>query len=188
VGVHNQARKGLSHEQKPLHFMHSDRLHFLTLTALHWTPIFTTARNRPDTLLLAIIPNKPSLNLCAYVILKNHLHRLAQSPQLDQDIARFKSFTARSLITYLQENNVKTILDQLAFYKKAHKKNRPLQFWQEGSHPEPIQNKAMTRQKIEYIHHNPVKRGYVDMAEHWRYFSARNYAEAEGLINLCKLW
>ena len=32
------------------------------------------------------------------------------------------------------------------------------------------------RQKLDYIHHNPVKRGYVDQPEHWRYSSARNYA------------
>jgi len=30
-------------------------------------------------------------------------------------------------------------------------------------------------QKIEYIHNNPVKRGYVDEAVHWRYSSARDY-------------
>ena len=34
-------------------------------------------------------------------------------------------------------------------------------------------------QKIEYIHHNPVKRGYVDLAEYWRYSSARNYLGGE---------
>ncbi len=37
------------------------------------------------------------------------------------------------------------------------------------------------RQKLEYIHQNPVKRGYVDVAEHWRYSSARRYAGEEGL-------
>jgi len=33
----------------------------------------------------------------------------------------------------------------------------------------------MLRQKIEYIHHNPVRRGYVDEAANWIYSSARNY-------------
>jgi len=31
-------------------------------------------------------------------------------------------------------------------------------------------------QKLEYMHNNPVKRGYVDEPVHWRYSSARNYA------------
>jgi hypothetical protein len=46
----------------------------------------------------------------------------------------------------------------------------------------------MMRQKIEYIHHNPVKRGYVDDDVHWRYSSARNYAGQEGLLKIDTGW
>jgi hypothetical protein len=42
----------------------------------------------------------------------------------------------------------------------------------------------MLRQKLEYIHANPVRRGYVDRAEEWRYSSARNYAGEAGLIEI----
>ncbi|MBT3260233.1 MAG: transposase, partial [Deltaproteobacteria bacterium] len=127
---------------------------------------------------------KDGLKLYAYIILENHLHLIAQSGQLDRDMARFKSYTARELIRFLKENKVKTILDQLAFYKKAHKRDRAYQFWQEGVHPEWIQNEIIMRQKIEYIHQNPVKRGYVDKPEHWRYSSARNYLGEPGLIGV----
>jgi len=34
------------------------------------------------------------------------------------------------------------------------------------------------------IHWNPVKRGYVDKPEHWRYSSARNYLGESGLIEI----
>ena len=44
------------------------------------------------------------------------------------------------------------------------------------------------RQKIEYIHFNPVKRGYVDEPEHWRYSSARDYAGIAGLPEVCNTW
>ena len=128
------------------------------------------------------------LKVYAYVILENHLHLVLQSQQLDKDLARFKSYTARKLIRYLIAHNVKTILDQLAFYKKAHKGDRAYQFWQEGVHPELIQGIEMMQQKVEYIHSNPVKRGYVDDAEHWRYSSARDYADGKGLLEICKQW
>lgn len=42
--------------------------------------------------------------------------------------------------------------------------------------------------KINYIHQNPVKRGYVDEAVHWRYSSARDWEEIEGLIRIEKFW
>jgi len=79
-------------------------------------------------------------------------------------------------------------LEQLAFYKKTHKTDRAYQFWQEGVHPEWIQNEEMMRQKIAYIHRNPVERGYVDQAEHRRYSSARNYQGMDGLLEVCKQW
>ena len=158
----------------------------MTLTVLHWIPIFT----RPDTVNILFESfrylTREGLRIYAYVILENHLHLVAQSEQIDSDIARFKSYTSRKLLLYLQEKNVKNILEQLAFYKKAHKGDRTYQFWQEGVHPELIQGEEMMRQKIEYIHQNPVKRGYVDEAVHWRYSSARDYAGSSGLLEICR--
>ena len=92
------------------------------------------------------------------------------------------------LIQFLIEKNVKTILDQLAFYKKAHKSDRAYQFWQEGVHPECIHGAEMMCQKVEYIHNNPVVRGYVDRPEHWRYSSARSYLGMQGLLEVCTEW
>ena len=162
--------------------------HFITLTVLHWIPAFT----RPETVEIIFgslrFLMKDGMQVFAYVILENHLHLVVQSSALDRDITRLKSFTAKRLIAYLDENNISRILEQLAFYKKAHKGDRAYQFWQEGVHPEWIQNEAMMRQKVEYIHQNPVKRGYVDVAEHWRYSSARNYAGKEGLLKVNRCW
>ena len=92
------------------------------------------------------------------------------------------------MIEYFGDHNVHQILEQLAFYKKAYKGDRAYQFWQEGLHPEWIQNDEMLKQKISYIHENPVKRGYVDLAEHWRYSSARDYAGVQGLIEVHQQW
>jgi len=162
--------------------------HFVTCTVLHWIPVFT----RPATVEILLDSLRflmnDGLKLYAYVILENHLHMVVQSDDLNRDLARFKSYTSKKLISYLAENNVRQILDQLAFYKKAHKSDRAYQFWQEGSHPEWVQHEAMMRQKVEYIHQNPVKRGYVDQPEHWRYSSARNYAGQDGLLDVCRQW
>ncbi|OOF10103.1 REP-associated tyrosine transposase [Salinivibrio sp. PR919] len=162
--------------------------HFVTLTVLHWIPVFT----RPDTVNILLdalrFLSRDGLNVYAWVVLENHCHLVLQSKALDHDIARLKSWTAKHLIQYFAERNVKQILDQLAFYKKAHKGDRAYQFWQEGVHPELIQNDAMMRQKIEYIHQNPVKRGYVDEAAHWRYSSARDYMGTTGLLAVCREW
>nr|VFJ91277.1 MAG: Transposase IS200 like [Candidatus Kentron sp. H]VFJ99198.1 MAG: Transposase IS200 like [Candidatus Kentron sp. H]VFK00578.1 MAG: Transposase IS200 like [Candidatus Kentron sp. H] len=163
--------------------------HFLTCTVLNWIPIFT----RPATVqiileALRFRQQERDLKLYAYVILENHLHMVAQSPSLGKELASFKSYTAHRLIEYLKEQRARRILEQLRFFKKQHKQDREHQVWEEGSHPEEIQGEEMLRQKIDYIHNNPVNCGYLDRAEHWRYSSARDYLGQEGLIPVFRQW
>jgi len=113
---------------------------------------------------------------------------IAGSDDISQSIKKFKSYTAKVLLELLQVNRVQTILDQLAFYKKAHKTQTTYQLWQEGSAFKLIQSEAMMLERINYIHNNPIKRGYVDEAAHWRYSSARNYEGKEGLIDVERMW
>jgi len=77
--------------------------------------------------------------------MENHLHLIASSEDLAGEVAKFKSFTARSIIDHLLEIKAVTILKNLAFYKAPHKTDRDYQFWQEGSHPQMIQNEPMMR-------------------------------------------
>ena len=170
------------------HFTQNNSPHFMTLTVLHWIPIFTRPQTVEILLDALLFLQKEKFRIYAYVILENHIHLVAQSNNLEKDMCRFKSFTARKLLDYLKDNNVITILEQLAFYKKAHKLDRSYQFWQEGVHPECIQNAAMLNQKVDYIHHNPVKRGYVELPQYWRYSSASNYFKGEGLIDVFMDW
>jgi putative transposase len=169
-------------------FAQSNAPHFMTCTVFHSIPVFT----RPDTVNILLESFKyligDGMKVYAYVMLENHMHLVAQSERIDRDIARFKSFTARKLVQYLTANNVSMILEQLAFYKKARKGDRSYQFRQEGVHPECIISGEMMRRKVDYIHYNPVVRGYVDRPEHWRYSSARSYLGLEGLLEVCREW
>ena len=101
---------------------------------------------------------------------------------------KFKAHTAKEILKLLQERGVKTILEQLAFYKKAHKKETTYQLWQEGVQPKLIVNEKMMIDRINYIHNNPVKRGYIDEARYWRYSSARDYEGVSGLIDIEKFF
>ncbi|MEM0543942.1 transposase, partial [Flavobacterium sp. j3] len=48
--------------------------------------------------------------------------------------------------------------------------------WQDGYHAEHIYSNLFIKQKIEYIHSNPVKDKIVDFPEDYYFSSARNYA------------
>jgi REP element-mobilizing transposase RayT len=157
--------------------------HFLTCTVVEWLPLFT----RPALVEIVLDAWRyqqvhQGLRLYGYVVLENHLHFLAQSPDLVKCVAGFKSFTARSIIDHLEHANAQSTLKRLRFAKRAHKVDRVYQVWQEGTHAEAVFSEPVMRQKLDYIHHNPVKRGYVDEGAHWRYSSARDYEGGFGLI------
>jgi len=76
----------------------------------------------------------------------------------------------------------------LRLFKAAHKVQSTYQVWEEGSHPQRIEDEDVMRHKLDYLHHNPVKRGYVDLPEHWRWSSARNYLGQPGLIEVDTGW
>ncbi|MGY2293538.1 REP-associated tyrosine transposase [Pseudomonas sp. SDO528_S397] len=167
------------------HLVEPDQPHFLTCTVMEWLPLFTR-HYLVDHLLNCwrYQQAQERLKLYGYVVLENHLHFIAQAPDLGRCLSQFKSFTARSIIDDLQRKGAERVLERLRFCKRAHKRDRAYQLWQEGSHAEWVFSEDVMRQKLDYIHHNPVKRGYVDLAEHWRYSSARNYAGREGLIDI----
>ena len=174
--------------------------HFLTCTVINWLPLFGSPAIAQIILdSWRFLQQNHRLEIYAYVIMENHLHLIASSEHLSKEIGDFKSFTARSIIDFLTERNAQDILGQLGwaslldcpsfgFYKLRHKEDRTYQLWQEGSHPQWIQSEDMMRQKVAYIHHNPVKRGYVDDPAHWRYSSARDYAGQEGLLEVTLAW
>ena len=107
---------------------------------------------------------------------------------LGLSLGRSAVYSILKIIDRLTEMGAVNVLDRLSEYKLVHKSDRTYQLWQEGSHPKLIQGEEMMRQKIEYIHYNPVRRGYVDLPIHWRYSSARNYAGLDGLIPVTTRW
>ena len=171
-------------------FMENDLVpYFITATIVNWLPLFSNpkiAQILLDSLKFLIHHNR--LTVYAYVLMENHLHLLASAENLSREMANFKSFTARQSIDYYKEMGMQFVLGQLAFHKLPHKSDRSYQCWQEGSHPQRIIDEKMMEQKINYIHENPVRRGFVDEPEHWRYSSARDYAGIRGLVPVSTGW
>ena len=163
--------------------------HFVTCTVVGWLPVFTR-RETVQVLLDSwqFLQDQNRLVLLGYVVLENHIHFIASAKDLSTEVGDFKSYTARRIIDYLNERHVQALLDGLEYHRARHKTDRQFQLWQEGSHPKMIETEAMVSQKLNYIHNNPVERGYVDDPAHWRYSSARNYAKMEPLVSVTTEW
>jgi putative transposase len=163
--------------------------YFLTCTIVGSLPIFS----HPSVAQIILdswrfLQETGRLQLFGYVILENHVHWIAKAEDLAKEVGDFKSFTARKIIDWLRARGADATLQQLRFHRAAHKDDRNFQLWQEGYHPQQIQSDEMMLQKLEYIHNNPVRRGYVDEPVHWRYSSARNYARLPALLPVTTQW
>ena len=163
--------------------------YFLTCTVVGWLPVFT----RGETVDVVLecwryLQSHRDLTLFGYVILENHLHLIAAAPRLSAAMQTFKSYTARRIIDLLEDRKAQVLLRQLHAHKLPHKVKSQYQLWQEGSQPKQIGGDEMMWQKLEYMHNNPLARGYVDDPLHWRYSSARNYAGLPGLIEVVTDW
>ena len=163
--------------------------YFLTNTIVGWLPVFT----RKEAVEIVFDAwrhhqRESALQIFGYVVLENHLHMIARAPKLPEVLKSIKSYTARQIIDLLEQRRADTLLRQLKAHKLGHKTESTYQVWQEGSHPEQVQNDEILWQKLEYTHNNPVERGYVDDPLHWRYSSARNYARQQGLIDVVTDW
>jgi len=167
----------------------TDHPYFLTCTVVGWLPVFTRAETvQIDYDSWHFLQDHGRLIIYGYVILENHLQLVATSPDLSKEIGDFKSFTARRIIDHLEKENARTLLKLLRHLKAKHKADRTYQVWQEGSHPQQLMNEGMMRQKLEYMHSNPIVRGYVDEPTHWRHSSARNYQGMPGLFPVRTDW
>jgi len=163
--------------------------YFLTNTIVGWLPVF--ARREAVQIVFEAWryhQQKSALQIFGFVVLENHFHMIARAPKLSDVLKSIKSYSARQIIDLLVNRNAEVLLRQLSAHKLGHKSESDYQVWQEGSHPQQIQDDEMMWQKLEYIHNNPVERGYVDDPLHWRYSSARNYARQSGLIDVVTDW
>ncbi len=162
--------------------------HFITSTIVEWIPVFA-ASARCDLLVEALQYSQQhkGLQVFGWIIMPNHFHAIVLAPDLSGVIADVKKFTARRILEQLAETKCDWLLNQFAYYKAAHKSSTH-QVWQEGFHPQAITGDEMMLQKLEYLHNNPVRAGFVASPEHWRYSSAHEWMPGAFPVLRCDDW
>ncbi len=166
-----------------------DAAHFITATIVEWLPVFTSTACC-DILVRSLIHCRVyvGLKIHGWVILDTHFHAILAGPDLAQTIGNLKKFTAREILAQVRAEGRNWLLNHLEYYCAAHKTRSQHQVWQEGSHHQAIVTDDMIRQKLEYLHNNPVKRGLVASPEHWRYSSAHEWLGGAQPVLRCDAW
>ena len=172
-------------------FFDNTELYFVTYTVVSWVDVFTRDEYR-NVLLDSwnyCIKNK-GLKIYSWCIMTNHVHMIISSDKNDlSNIMRdMKSFTSttikKMIIDNPRESRKKWMLKIMKDAGLKNKNNNEFQLWQQHNHPIILDSNFMLEQKLDYIHNNPVKAGFVDEPESYLYSSARDYAGIKGLVDI----
>lgn len=171
-------------------------LYFTTSTVIDWLDVFTRPVYKHIVVdSLRYCQAQKGLEIYAWVLMTNHLHLIAGVSKPDTtigDLLRdFKKFTYKSIVKAIQDNDRESrkewLLDRCWFRGANDSKITNYKFWQEGNHVETIHSYDFFKQKLDYIHNNPVRQEIVERPEEYLYSSARNYCGDNGLINVTLL-
>ena len=70
------------------------------------------------------------------------------------------------------------------FHAQQTNQNKDYKIWTGTNHPEEIVTEGFLRTKLDYIHNNPVKAGWVAEPEDYLYSSASNYTTGRGIMEI----
>ena len=179
------ARKGyIIHNQQEIYYM--------TFTVVGWIDIFSRQSYRDIVIeSFKYCQQKKGLNLHAYVIMSNHVHIIASVKDgftISGFVRDCKKFTSKKILHEIENSGIESrkewMLHQFKYYASLHTRNETYQLWEHDNHPIELSSPAFTRQKIDYIHENPVRAGLVYRAEDYIYSSASNYAGIDQIIDV----
>jgi REP element-mobilizing transposase RayT len=169
-----------------------NELYFITFATVNWIDVFIR-REYKDILIdsFRFCQKEKGLELFSWVIMTNHIHVIGRTKEgynMSDVLRDFKKFTSAMLIKAIQDNPKESKKElMLAYFSKAgefNNNNTKYQFWQQDNKPIILYTNEIIQQKINYIHDNPVRAGFVDLAEHYSYSSAMDYANKKGLLEV----
>jgi hypothetical protein len=157
-------------------------LYYVTFTIVEWLPVFideSACKIIMDSLNFCI-KNK-SLGVNAYVLMPTHLHAIVfdvqfNAERLKHTLDDMRKFTGRQLLDYSAKHLPKCFG---AIFQAHAGQDRERRFWQPTQHPVGIVSDRFWKQKMDYLHDNPCRKGLVLRPEDWRFSSARYWLTRE---------
>ena len=174
-------------------------LYFTTTTVIDWMDVFTRPVYKHIVIdSLKCCQEQKGLEIYAWVLMTNHLHMIvgmdnartnSHSPSQIGDVLRdFKKFTSKGLVKAIEQNQQESrkewLINRFSFRGANDCKVKNYKFWQDGNHVETIHSYVFYKEKLNYIHMNPVRQEFVDKPDDYLYSSARDYCGGKGLIDV----
>ena len=164
--------------------------YFTTFTIVDWVDIFTRQVYR-DIILdsLSYCRKEKGLKIFGYVVMTNHMHSIIRAkennlPNVIRDFKRHTSHRILETMDRIHESRKDWMFKRFEFAARSNVRCGHYQVWEQSNHAEIILTEPFFRQKLSYIHMNPVRAGWVENPSDWLYSSARNYMGLPGLMDI----
>lgn len=102
-----------------------------------------------------------------FVFMRNHIHLIVTSQDMIRFVRNFKRFTAKVIKKNLPEGLINRLINTEGQY----------QFWERTNMPIWIETDYFFQIKLNYIHENPTRAGYVEYEDDWCWSSANNFCK-----------
>jgi putative transposase len=166
--------------------------HFVTFAVVGWIDVFSREQYKEIFInSLKYCQQEKGLVLHAWVIMTNHVHLIISSnTNKIEDIVRdLKKYTSKQIIKAIQENPTESrkewMLNLFSYAGKNNNNNKDFQFWKQDYHPIELNTAEKTKDRLDYLHENPVRSGLVWEPWHYKYSSAIDYYTNEhGLLKI----
>jgi putative transposase len=150
---------------------------YFTATVLEWKSLLTDDRFK-DIIVgsLRHMAERKRTMVHAFVIMNNHIHVIWHilHPHTREEVQRdMLKFTAQTIIRELR--NEPAVLQQ--YYVGA--RDRKYQVWERNPLAVPLWTEDVVKQKLAYLHNNPVRAGFCVYAEDYKYSTASLYSSGE---------
>ena len=172
----------------------TEEAYFITITTVGWIDVFTRLNQKYNIInALNYCQENKGLEIYAYAIMSSHVHLLCKATNgfiLSDVIRDFKKFTSKKILQACIEEPESRREWMLNYFQKAceHlKREQNYKVWQDGYHAELVETNWFIKQKVDYIHNNPVKDKTVSLPEDYYFSSARNYAGLENDLEVILL-
>ncbi|AUC21737.1 transposase [Polaribacter sejongensis] len=172
-------------------FHNKSALYFVSFATVYWIEVFTR-QVYFDVLAKSIdfCRVKKGMELYAYCFMPSHVHLLFRSSnEQPMELLRdFKKHTAKKIIEAIKNNPQESRKELLLWlFEKAGKEKANVtkyQFWQHHNKPIELWSEKVIKQKIDYIHNNPIELGFVTNSIDWKYSSARNFQDDHTVLEI----
>ncbi|MBS1680385.1 MAG: transposase [Bacteroidetes bacterium] len=139
---------------------------FITITCLNWIPVLANKEHKDIVIgSLGFLVKSGRVKISSFVLMDTHLHLVWQvmDEHKREDVQRdFLKFTSQQILKNLRNAN-SPWLDELL----VNGKDRKYQIWERNSLCIELYGQKVAKQKIEYIHNNPVEAGLCRLPEEY---------------------